>query len=208
MPVSPNFSIPSLDIKSFSSEMPEYLFDKYREVNRLIIIGNGFDIAHGLKSSYHDFIHDYCIQVITHLVHRLEYKDPFLEISAPASFSDASSYALKLTGQKALNQLMKLEQHSSGIKVLWKSDFFFNTLSEVYLKKWVDIEILYYSHLKNLVSKKKEKEIELLNQSFDYLRVIANLNISYSKNKYEKISTFSFCNYVLAICSKCKGSTW
>lgn len=167
MPVSQKFSIPSLDIKSFSPEIPEHLFDKYREVNRLIIIGNGFDIAHGLKSSYQDFIHDYCIQVITHLVHRLEYKDSFLEISAPAPFSDR---ALKLTGEEALSHLLKLNQHSSGIRVLWKSDFFFNTLSEVYLKKWVDIEILYYSHLKNLVSKKKEKEIDLLNQSFDYLR--------------------------------------
>jgi hypothetical protein len=25
-------------------------------MNRLIVIGNGFDIAHGLKTSYHDFI--------------------------------------------------------------------------------------------------------------------------------------------------------
>lgn len=55
--MSPNFSIPSLEIKPFRPEIPEHLFDKYREVNRLIIIGNGFDIAHGLKSGYHDFIH-------------------------------------------------------------------------------------------------------------------------------------------------------
>ncbi len=168
--MSQKFSIPSLDIKSFSPEIPEHLFDKYREVNRLIIIGNGFDIAHGLKSSYQDFIHDYCIRVITQLVHSLAYKDFFLEISAPATFSDASGYVLKLTGEQALNQLMKLEQHSSGIKVLWKSDFFFNTLTEVHIKKWVDIEVLYYDHLKDLVSKKKEKEIASLNQSFDFLR--------------------------------------
>lgn len=28
-------------------------------MNRLIIIGNGFDLAHGLKTSYHDFILDF-----------------------------------------------------------------------------------------------------------------------------------------------------
>ncbi len=28
-------------------------------MNRLILIGNGFDLAHGLKTSYHDFILDY-----------------------------------------------------------------------------------------------------------------------------------------------------
>ena len=37
-------------------------------MNRLIIIGNGFDLAHGLKTSYHDFIlyylKDNCIKAI------------------------------------------------------------------------------------------------------------------------------------------------
>jgi len=166
------FSIPSLNLNSLSPEIPEHLFNKYLEVNRLIIIGNGFDIAHGLKSSYQDFIHDYCIRVITQLVHSLEYKDSLLEISAAGTFSDASSYVLNLTGEQALKQLMSLKHHSSGIRVVWKSDFFFNTLTEVHIKKWVDIELLFYSHLKELVSKRKEKEIELLNQSFSYLRVL------------------------------------
>jgi hypothetical protein len=28
-------------------------------MNRLVIIGNGFDLAHGLPTSYKDFIDDY-----------------------------------------------------------------------------------------------------------------------------------------------------
>ncbi len=28
-------------------------------MNRLVIIGNGFDLAHGLPTSYRDFINDY-----------------------------------------------------------------------------------------------------------------------------------------------------
>jgi hypothetical protein len=28
-------------------------------VNRLILVGNGFDLAHGLKTSYKDFIDDF-----------------------------------------------------------------------------------------------------------------------------------------------------
>ena len=39
------------------------------QMNRLIIIGNGFDLAHGLKTSYHDFIlyylKDNCIKAIS-----------------------------------------------------------------------------------------------------------------------------------------------
>ncbi|MCC8145746.1 MAG: bacteriophage abortive infection AbiH family protein, partial [Bacteroidales bacterium] len=28
-------------------------------MNRIILIGNGFDLAHGLPTSYKDFINDY-----------------------------------------------------------------------------------------------------------------------------------------------------
>ena len=37
-------------------------------MNRLIIIGNGFDIAHGFKTSYKDFINWYCNQRIDSFV--------------------------------------------------------------------------------------------------------------------------------------------
>ncbi len=32
-------------------------------MNRLVIIGNGFDLAHGLPTSYKDFIDDYWANV-------------------------------------------------------------------------------------------------------------------------------------------------
>lgn len=28
-------------------------------MNRLILVGNGFDLAHGMKTSYNDFMSDY-----------------------------------------------------------------------------------------------------------------------------------------------------
>lgn len=33
-------------------------------MNRIILIGNGFDLAHGLKTSYKDFIEDYWILIL------------------------------------------------------------------------------------------------------------------------------------------------
>ena len=36
-------------------------------MNRLVIIGNGFDIAHGLKTSYMDFINWYWEQTLNSL---------------------------------------------------------------------------------------------------------------------------------------------
>ena len=37
-------------------------------MNRLVIIGNGFDLAHGLKTSYKDFIKDYINSVINFVI--------------------------------------------------------------------------------------------------------------------------------------------
>jgi hypothetical protein len=34
-------------------------------MNRLIIIGNGFDLAHGIKTSYKDFITDYPTEAVS-----------------------------------------------------------------------------------------------------------------------------------------------
>ena len=39
-----------------------------RKMNRLVIIGNGFDMAHGLKTSYMDFINWYWERRIEALV--------------------------------------------------------------------------------------------------------------------------------------------
>jgi hypothetical protein len=47
------------------SDINPDIFDKYKKINRLIIIGNGFDIAHGLKSTFSDFISDYCFNAIS-----------------------------------------------------------------------------------------------------------------------------------------------
>lgn len=33
-------------------------------MNRLVLVGNGFDLAHGLKTSYRDFITDYWMKII------------------------------------------------------------------------------------------------------------------------------------------------
>ncbi len=32
--------------------------------NQIVLVGNGFDLAHGLKSSYRDFLLDYFVQMM------------------------------------------------------------------------------------------------------------------------------------------------
>jgi hypothetical protein len=48
-------------------------------MNRLVIIGNGFDLAHGLKTSYKDFLKWYFIRAYT-TAEEGTYKDNFITI--------------------------------------------------------------------------------------------------------------------------------
>ena len=54
-------------------------------MNRLILVGNGFDLAHGLKTSYKDFIDDFWEDVIFKLdmfkSDTLLFSNEFIEIS-------------------------------------------------------------------------------------------------------------------------------
>ena len=62
----------------------------YEKVNRLIIIGNGFDLAHGLKTSFKDFIEDYFYEILASVKDNLRYDDPLISITSRV-------YGLELT---------------------------------------------------------------------------------------------------------------
>ena len=51
-------------------------------MNRLVIIGNGFDLAHGLPTSYKHFIDDYWKTVCdTNGTKKIKYNDDLIEIN-------------------------------------------------------------------------------------------------------------------------------
>lgn len=141
-----NMDFPSIKAPDLNPK----IFDKYDKVNRLIIVGNGFDLAHGLKSSFKDFIYDYCLKSINFLLFKLEFKDPLISISANAQFTDAEDFISKLTPKAAFDQILTLSNHSH-IKFDWNSQFFKSIINEIEIKNWVDIEILYFDHLKEKI---------------------------------------------------------
>ena len=49
------------------------------KMNRLIIIGNGFDLAHGLKTNTQSFLGDYFLNVLNTLKVLNKYEDDLLE---------------------------------------------------------------------------------------------------------------------------------
>ena len=51
-------------------------------MNRIILIGNGFDLAHGLKTSYNDFIKWYLSQALFKSVENKIYEDELILIKS------------------------------------------------------------------------------------------------------------------------------
>lgn len=121
-------------------------------MNRLIIIGNGFDMAHGLKTSYENFINWYCDQRIKALdkvftsvsedcLFELKTNDPNYSINE-LLYSNIRPFQ-GLSGIEAIQSFEKYSQYFS-IKY---SPFFETITQSIKTKGWVDIENDYYQLL-------------------------------------------------------------
>lgn len=148
-------------------------------INRLIIVGNGFDLAHGLKTSYHDFIVDYYSQI-----NNDSWNDEFLELSGNGYRQISGSRSLdeflsKLGNAKLSGSNIQYDGKNQGI---FKNQFFRN-ISNLHAKTWVDIEWEYAKRLTQIVSIQNESTIEkaiTLNADLDS---VSKKLASYLKNK-------------------------
>lgn len=159
-------------------------------MNRIILIGNGFDLAHGLKTGYKDFIDSYWSNILSvrdSYLERLEsfdasilkpYEDDFIrfqieETNSPAankpdmSFKSPSSYSKLCPSINELNN-NKNPQFSVGLK--FKNKFFEDISIQCSLTNWVDIENEYYEALKKLLimddAKERSNSVKKLNEEF------------------------------------------
>jgi len=138
-------------------------------MNRIILIGNGFDLAHGMKTSYRDFIDDYWRTIIEDVERKRavhigphfyedDYKCIKVEILNTPPSEDTENIMLEfdspyddggnIYGKVIFNN--KFLEHISN----YKSD-----------KNWVDIENEYYEKLK----KCNHDEVIILNKEFEII---------------------------------------
>ena len=133
-------------------------------INRLIIIGNGFDLAHGMKTKYKDFINGYLEQEIGK--HRgskspKKTEDKLMSIIPSKDSVDMlrDEYNDNLTPKQNLD---KVRACGYDVKL---SPFFDTIIKEIETKNWVDIEYLYYEYLRDICNKPELSEkIDELNE--------------------------------------------
>lgn len=180
-------------------------------MNRLVIIGNGFDLAHGLPTSYKDFIDDYW-RGITSATHNDDFIS-FENISEHFKFDKVDNL------QGLANYIM---QHDENIKfseaeiyresgnnyytgknnrshiLVYKNEFF-KIINEKSIENWVDIENEYYFQLKKIANfksitingseedliKKKKVLVKKLNEGFKKVRELLDVYLNKIFEKYD-----------------------
>jgi hypothetical protein len=164
-------------------------------MNKLFIIGNGFDLAHGLKTKYSDFILWYLKEVLKELSIRQDYCDDLMRVS----------YAGNGPSTFKINSVAEFIDLASKqiLQVDYKHPFFHEIIVKHLNTNWVDIENCYFKALvkiynlieRNLVSHPDynlDGEVKKLNDCLDnikkqlikYLLTIEETN----KNINERIS--------------------
>lgn len=146
-------------------------------MNRLILIGNGFDLAHGMKTKFGDFIDHYYCEAIRTFFNEGIYSDQLLHIQSNGGFS---SRFIKENERDVTPQnhksILSFIQKKLDVKLDPKSILLRN-ISDNYDKlKWVDIEVLYFKGLTTENEKLGrapsviEEKVKKYNSHFEYLK--------------------------------------
>lgn len=155
-------------------------------MNRLVIIGNGFDMAHGLKTSYMDFINWYWDQRANSLLtnHTDTSEDCLCSLVIKNKeglnswhlFSFQNSFFFKDIYHKerysGFEIIQEIQKHPEVFSVKY-CPLFENILQSIETKGWVDIENDYYQTLKNNIDSPR----------CDYNVIELNKQLSFLQNK-------------------------
>ena len=144
-------------------------------MNRLVLIGNGFDLAHGLKTSYADFIYWYWKQRLRNLYEeRNSTSDDYLckltKLDGEAWSIFVYYNALYLRNSDGKKIYNDLKDNKEDFKIDF-TQFFERIHYSIETKGWVDIENEYYDLLKKYaIEYPNEANIKVLNRQLQLLK--------------------------------------
>lgn len=152
-------------------------------MNRLIIIGNGFDLAHGIKTSYHDFILDYlktsCLKAIKEGIKNTNqppYKtlyyldDTLIDIRIDTRYAE-SLLISEIDKVKTTIEFIELYK-KLGIEIKYHFKMLEKGVNKLIEYNWVDFEIEYFEELYIINSKKISLDLKIkeLNSHFELFK--------------------------------------
>lgn len=138
-------------------------------MNRIILIGNGFDLAHGMKTNYRDFIDDYWKSTITSI-----------KESEPNRMFENKEIKINMVPTRYINGFTynKLKECLNEFKsrIEFKNTFLQTITEKISTNNWVHIENEYYFQLKESINKteniNRKNEINKLNKDFEEIKLL------------------------------------
>ena len=140
-------------------------------MNRLVLIGNGFDLSHKLKTSYNDFLFYYLKKILNDFFSNLSYEGKLIELHSKSSIN---GFPKMETLDDLINILNDLKsKRDSYISIKYKSQFFQEIIKSFQHNKWVDLENQYFSYLLKMsnASSNLVDDLSKLNQEFEHLKI-------------------------------------
>ena len=175
-------------------------------MNRIVLIGNGFDLAHGLKTSYKNFIDWYWSDWGEKLLHgqNKTETDGLCSFKLKEKINLVNwAYVWGFHYQRKnpfvpwnSNDVISIAKEDKDLCDYWTSPFLQQICKSIETKKWVDIENEYYDLLSKCALKvNTETTIEELNQQLhtlqeklvQYLSLVNNTDTKIYESIWNKI---------------------
>jgi Bacteriophage abortive infection AbiH len=175
-----------------------------KKVLKLFLVGNGFDLAHGLKTSYQDFITQYFIQAIRDAAENGGmYSDDLIELKCNTNIilelpetneeNKQSKFIRENLVQVSPAQLSSYNHPNPNISVAgidltvlvkYRKPLMTSIVRNLNSYGWVDIEYMYYLELERCLSEYKhdENKVDKLHNALKTLKgMLSNYLVSLNK---------------------------
>ena len=155
-------------------------------MNRIILIGNGFDLAHGLPTQYKDFIEHYWAKKVNEIKKEgkyIRFRNDYTGTRNDPVYKDKDiviSYSTPLNASsipKVIKDFFKNEDIT--VSLVYKNTFLRRIMISYEKKTWVDIEEEYFSALNDCIMNNRIG-IDNLNHEF---AAIKDALVEYLKEK-------------------------
>ena len=140
--------------------------------NRIVLIGNGFDKALGLKTGYTEFIYDYIKKVVIESLNNqdVSHNADLLRIVKGGAFNVEYINAFIKEHDKESNLRGLLEDLKKMYDIQYSYKFFEDIIRRINGDRWVDIEQEYFNYLIGKFNYSKKHGLN------EYIDLISRLN--------------------------------
>lgn len=141
-------------------------------MNRIILIGNGFDLAHDLKTDYRSFIDHLWEDKLIKFQNDFNYVDEDIDIKGLNYYRNSLLPNLINSHDDFLKYNIDKTINNGRLTIVYKNVFLKKITEHTYLKNWVDVENEYFKMLLNITNKTNaiDSEIKKLNRNFSTIK--------------------------------------